>query len=91
MNSGQIVFQGKTSAEKDIFIRYPQEGDAQLMCDYINTLSKEQTFIRFQGEQISLEDEAKYLNDQLQRIKDQKTVQLFVVCDNHIVGIVTIY
>lgn len=87
MNLGQIVFQGKTSSGKDIIIRYPQEYDAQAMCDYINTLSKEQTFIRFQGEQISIEDETKYLNDQVQKIKDKKTVQLFVICNNQIVGI----
>ena len=65
MNPGQIIFERKISAGKYIVIRYPQEGDAQLICDYINTLSREQTFIRFQGEQISLADETKYLNDQL--------------------------
>jgi ribosomal protein S18 acetylase RimI-like enzyme len=86
MDSGQTVFQGRISDGKDILIRYPQEGDAEQMRDYINTLSREQTFITFQGEQISLEDEIKYLNDQLQKIKDQKTVQLLVVCNNQVVG-----
>lgn len=87
---GQIIFEGKTKLGELYSIRYPQEGDAQMICDYINTLSREQTFIRFQGEQLSLEDETKYLNGQLEKISDQKTVQLFVVCDTKVVGIAAI-
>ncbi len=84
---GQVVFQGKTKNGKDYVIRYPAKDDGPLMQTYINSISKEQTFIRFQGEEISLEDEQKYLEGQLERIKNNKTVQLFVVCDNQIVGI----
>ncbi len=87
MKLGEIVYQDKTSKGENILIRYPQEDDMQAMCDYINTLSKEQTFIRFQGEQISLEDETKYLNGQLEKIRNQRTVQLLVICGNQIVGI----
>lgn len=87
MSLGRIVFQGKTLAGKDFVIRYPQDGDAPKMCDYINALSKEKTFIRFQGEQVSVEEEERYLSGQLGRIREGKTVQLFVVCDDKIVGI----
>ena len=57
------------------------------MRDYINTLSKEQTFIRFQGEKVSLGDEAKYLNSQLKRIIKKQTVALLVFCNNKLIGI----
>src|SRR3989344_7936878 len=57
------------------------------MCDYINALSREQTFVRFQGEEISLEFESKYLEEQLRKIKDKKTVQLLVFCESKLIGI----
>lgn len=83
----QIIFEGKTKQDKSYVIRYPQDGDAQAMCDYINELSKERTFVRFQGEQISLEEETKYLQEQLEKIKNNKTVQLMIFCDTKIMGI----
>ncbi len=70
-----------------IIIRYPARYDAQALCDYINTLSKEQTYIRFQGEQITLEDEAKYLDGQLDKIAKKQAVQLLVFSNNQLIGI----
>lgn len=57
------------------------------MCDYINDLSKEQTFVRFQGEEQSLEDETKYLEGQLKRITEKRTVQLLLFVGDKLVGI----
>ena len=41
-----------TINNKKIYFRYLVATDAEQMWEYINTLSKEQTFIRFQGEKI---------------------------------------
>lgn len=90
MQQGQVVYQGKTSKTNEAIIRYPTKDDAQAMCDYINTLSKEKTFIRFQGENISLEDETKYLNSQLEKIAKNETVQLLVFVENKLIGISSI-
>lgn len=84
---GKVIFEGKTKKGNNIFIRYPAKNDAQAMCEYINILSKEQTFVRFQGEEISLEYETKYLQEQLQKIEEKKTVQLLVFCNNELIGI----
>lgn len=84
---GKIVFEGKTSKGHEFIIRYPTKGDASAMLDYINELSKEQTFIRFQGEQLTLEHETRFLNDQLKRIEDKRTVQLHVFSNNKLIGI----
>lgn len=84
---GKIVFEGLSKKGSKILIRYPAANDASAMYEYINTLSKEQTFIRFQGEKVSLADEIKYLKSQLKRINKKQTVQLFVVHDNKIIGI----
>lgn len=53
MENVQIVYRGETSKGNHILIRYPSKEDAQAMTDYINKLSKEQTYISFQGEEIS--------------------------------------
>lgn len=87
MESGHIIYQGKTLKGSDIIIRYPDKNDAQLMCDYINVLSQERTFIRFQGEAISLEDETKYLNSQLEKIAKKEAIQLLAFCSQQLIGI----
>lgn len=84
---GNVVFEGKSDKGTDIVIRYPSRDDAKAMCDYINTLSKERTFIRFQGEEVSLERETKFLNSQLQRIAKHESVQLHVFSSGKIIGI----
>lgn len=87
---GEVVFEGLSNKDNKITIRYPAKDDAEQMCDYINTLSKEQTFIRFQGEEVSLGDETKYLNSQLERIIKKQTVSLLAFCNNKLIGISSI-
>lgn len=84
---GKIIFDGLSKKGNKILIRYPLANDASAMREYINALSKEQTFIRFQGEKMSLTDEAKYLKAQLKRINKNQTVQLFVINNKKIIGI----
>lgn len=83
---GKVVFGGKTKKGNHIVIRYPNASDAAAMCEYINTLSKERTFIRFQGEEISMEDEERYLSEQLAKIEQNKSVQLLVFCNDQLIG-----
>jgi len=83
----QVIFSGKTKDDREYIVRYPNRNDAQLMTDYINVLSKERTYIRFQGEEMKLADEQKFLEDQLQRIEEGLSVMLFIVCDGRIAGI----
>ncbi len=84
---GQIVFKGKSQKGKQIEIRYPNSEDEESMRQYINELSKERTFIRFQDEEVSKQEEEEYLNSQLDRITKKLTVQLLVFCEGKLVGI----
>lgn len=84
---GKVVFEGKIKTGEEIIIRYPTKEDLKQMWEYINTLSKERTFIRFQGEEISLVDEEKFLNSFLENISQRKAVQLLVIHDGKIIGI----
>jgi RimJ/RimL family protein N-acetyltransferase len=87
MDQKQIIFEGEIVKGKHFIIRYPQEGDAQVMCDYINALSEERAFVRFQGEKMAVEEEREFLDKELKAIKELKAVMLFVIVENRIVGI----
>ncbi|MCL6096280.1 MAG: GNAT family N-acetyltransferase [Patescibacteria group bacterium] len=83
----KIVFQGKTKKDVEIVIRYPQVGDEHKMWRYINELSKEKTFIRFQGEEVSFEEEEEYVKSQLQKINEKKAITLLGFNKNKLIAI----
>jgi len=80
----------KTLDRGKFVIRYPQDGDAQAMLKFINTLSKEKTFIRFQGEQLTIKEEVKYLKKQLSKIEKGEAVQLLAFMNEKLVGVSSI-
>lgn len=84
-----IIFDGKLDSI-EILIRHPKSGDAPAMCDYINALSREKTYITWQGEKIKLSDEEKYLNKQLKRFKKKESVQLLLFANGQLAGISSI-
>jgi RimJ/RimL family protein N-acetyltransferase len=87
MEQGKIVFEGLSRQGKSILIRYIQKNDTEALCHYMNTLSEERTFVRFQGEQLTLEEETAYINGQLQRIENNQTVHLVAFCEGTLVGV----
>lgn len=87
---GKIVFAGETKAGEHFIIRYPQKGDARSLVNYINTLSKEKTYILFQGEQITLDYEINYLRDLLEKISRKSAVHLLLIVDDRIAGVADI-
>ena len=87
MEDGKIVFEGKSKQGSDFIIRYPNKNDAEAMLTYINTLSKEQTFVNKQGAQKTLEEEQKFLDGELKKIKEHKAVMLLVLIAGAVIGI----
>jgi RimJ/RimL family protein N-acetyltransferase len=83
----QIIHQGITKSGKKVIIRYPKIEDAEQLTTYINTLSEEKTFIRFQGEQQTIEDEKKWIESFLEKIKKQMGLSIYAVVDDKIVGV----
>lgn len=71
----------------ELIIRYPNMSDATAMCDYINALSQEQTFIRFQGEKISLAEETMFLENTLAKIQQLGAVMLLGFLNNKLVAV----
>jgi len=85
------IFQGETKKGKEIIVRYVVAEDLEKLLEYINTLSKEQTFIRFQGEQLTVEEEKKYLEDYLKKHKEGKAIYLVAFCKKVLIGICDIH
>lgn len=81
-----IVYQGKTKTGKEILVRYPEEGDVNEMLRFVNELSDERTFIRYQGEHETLESEKKYLDGKLKAIANKRSVYLLVFSGDKLVG-----
>lgn len=78
---GQVVFENS-----EVIIRYPKKEDVKAMQDYINELSLEQTFIRYQGEQQGFEDEKEFLDGLLAKISKKRAVVLLVFANNKLIA-----
>lgn len=85
-----IVFKGKTGKGLEVLIRHPKVDDLSAMLEYINTLSKEKTYITFQGEEITEDHEKKYLDALLERIKEKRGVALYALSGGQLVGMSSI-
>ena len=85
-----IVFEGQSKKGTPIIIRYPEKEDVHILCDFINEVSRECTFIRFQGETITLEEETKYVDDLLVKIAKHETVMLMAMSENKLIGVTDI-
>lgn len=82
----KIIYQETTKSGKEILIRYPEISDLDEMLRYINELSDEKTFIRYQGEHETFESEKKYLEGRLEAIKNKKAVHLLAFCNNQLIA-----
>jgi len=81
-----IIFQTTTKTGKSITFRYPTIDDVEILKNFINKISLEKTFITYQGEQVSLEGETKWLNSKLEDIQNKKGVFILAFIDGKLVG-----
>lgn len=86
MKPGGIVYQGKIKNGQEVVIRYPTENDVEVLTNYINTLSKEETYILLQGEQLTLEYEKEYLKSLLEKMAKKKKIVLMVFIEDKLVA-----
>lgn len=89
MQPGQIITRKVINHKKFLF-RFPQADDVEQLRDYINKLSAEKTFIRLQGKQKTLKEEQEYLNDLLDKIRQNKQLSILAIFESEIVGHVQI-
>lgn len=82
----KIVYKGLTKSGQKLIIRYPMASDLNQVWHYINRISKEKTFITFQGEKISKKNETQWLDSKIQQVRQKKCVVLFVFVENKFSG-----
>lgn len=83
----KVIYEDVMRDGKKLVIRYPAASDAVAMWKYINAISKEKTYTRFQGEEISLEIEKEFLKSQLDRISKYQSVLLLAFIGRDLIGI----
>ena len=81
-----ILYTGKSKNGTDIVIRYPKRSDLMALWKYANRLSKEKTYVTFQGEKISLKEEAAWLEKVLMRVKKKQEVGLSIFAGQQVLG-----
>jgi len=82
----KIIKTGTTKIGEIYIIRYINENDVNGLLNFINEISKEQTFILRQGEQLTLEEEQEFVNKQLKAINDKTAVHLVIEINNKIIA-----
>jgi len=83
----KIIHQESIAEIGLLSIRYPTPEDASIMTHYINELSNENTFITFQGEQMTIAEEEKFLQSQVEKIKNKTSCMLLAFANDQLVGI----
>lgn len=88
---GKIIKTVTTKSGKNAVLRYPSMDDVDQFLDYINTISREDTFITFSGEQQTREQEEKYMQSVMVEMEkgDKAVVGCFV--DGRLVGVCDAY
>src|SRR3989344_7308432 len=71
---------------REVILRFPKEDDLQQLTDFINEVSKEDTFISLSGEQFTLEEEKKYVDDVLKKMQEGTVAKIVATINNQIVG-----
>jgi hypothetical protein len=73
------VKEGTAKDGTKFLIRSPEVGDVESVWKYINRLSKEKTFIRFQGEELTIKQEEEFIAKSLKEREEGKGVMLFLI------------
>lgn len=69
-----------------VVVRTPVMEDIPAMTDYMNEISREDTFISFGGEQLSIEAETEYMKTVLQKIEKGEALKVFAFIGGEMVG-----
>lgn len=81
------IYKGTTKQGQALVLRYPTMQDVQIMRDYINSISRERTYISFQGEQLTMHEEREFVVHKTKQIRKKTAVQLLAFVDGQLAGI----
>lgn len=87
---GKIINSFKTEKGNEVVIRYPKREDLNELTKYINALSKEDTFMSFSGEVITIDEEKKILENMLKDIELGDKIVLCAFVNDKLIGVCNI-
>lgn len=70
-----------------ISFRMVERRDTDILLDYINTLSKEQTYIMYQGRQLTFEAEDRYIEQFVRDVEMGNAVKILAFYEDQLVGV----
>lgn len=84
---GKEIQRFKTKTGKEAIIRYPEWNDLEALTDYINALSKEDTYITVFNQEITLEEEKKFLTRVFKEMQLENGVTLLCLVNDELVAV----
>lgn len=75
-----------TKSGQTVVLRYPTLNDVKIATDYINEVSKENTFLTFSGEQLTEDEERKYIDDSLLKIEKGDMVKIYCFKESELIA-----
>lgn len=86
MEPGKIIKTFTSKKGNRVIIRYPKWEDLDDLHRFINALSKEDTFVKYSGEEISREEEARWLGETLLKMETAEKVHLVATVNGSFAG-----
>jgi len=82
----KIIYTATTKTGKTVSFRYPTINDIEILMNYINKISAEKSYITFQGEQKTLEEEKKWLEEKLDLVSKNECVFITAFIKNKLIA-----
>lgn len=76
----------KLTDGREVSIVIPEMDGLKAVTNFVNKLSKEDTYLSFSGEEYSLEKEEAWLKNTLNEIKFKKNYIIWALCEDRIIG-----
>lgn len=73
--------------KKDLVVRMVQRGDTHILMDFMNAISREQTYIMYQGRQFEFEAEDAYIKQFMESVEKGDAVKLLAFHGGVLVGV----
>lgn len=86
MLEGTVVFKGDCHGV-EILIRHVQRDDVERLLHFMNIISTEQTYIMLQGEQLTLEEESRYVEGFIHKAENHLATKLLVFHGEELIGV----
>ena len=86
LRPGQKLKEFRTRSGKTALLRVLRKDDVAELLKYINQLSSEDTFVAYSGEQLTLEQEEKFVKSSLNKFKKGDAIPIVCEIDGEIVS-----